>query len=232
MIPLIGSLVVTGFLGSLGHCVGMCGPLVMMMGKLISREGTRNAPLHIVYHGSRLITYTILGGIAGLVGSFMGMGSKINLLTGIISMVFGICIVVLGFINLGVLSFQWLGGKSGWITKAMEKAVHLGGLKGVMLLGALNGLLPCGLVYSAVLIAASTAKVVYGTVAMLLFGLSTLPVMFLLGLGSASLRLQNRGIWLRFAAGFIVLVGIQQIIRGLSTLHFVPPLVLGGVVIW
>lgn len=173
-----------------------------------------------------------MGGIAGFTGSLLGVGSKINIATGIISITLGMGIVFLGFINLGVFSPRWLGGKGAWITKAMGKAIQVGGMKGVMVLGALNGLLPCGLVYSALLVAAATANPIYGILAMLLFGFATIPVLILLGVGANSLKFHNQRVLFRMAAIFIILVGIQQFARGLSTLHLISPLLLGGVVIW
>ena len=232
MLPILGSLLITGFLGSLGHCLGMCGPLVIIMGNTLSAEPSQKTARQFLYHASRITVYMLLGGIAGFTGSFLKLGSKINLLTGIVSILLGIAIVFLGFINLGLVSPHWLQGKSTWVARAMGTAIREGGIRGVLALGALNGLLPCGLVYSAVLVAASTASLGFGILAMLVFGMATLPVMLLLGLGSASLRVQNRLVWFRLAAVFIIFVGIQQMARGLSTLHVIPPLVLGGVVIW
>lgn len=232
MVTVIASLVITGFLGSIGHCTGMCGPLVIMMSRLIPEGGPPRIVSHFIYHGARITVYIILGGLAGYAGTLISLAKPFNTITGTLSIILGIVIVILGLIYLGLFSPRWSSGQNSWLTKTMGKAFKLGGTKGLILLGALNGLLPCGLVYSALLVAASTANPFYGMLAMLTFGLATIPVLIALGAGSAIIKLTTKTVFLRLAGILILLVGIQQIMRGFSTLHVISPLVLGGIVLW
>lgn len=232
MITILGSLLITGLLGSIGHCTGMCGPLVLIMGKLISENQPHPLGLHFVYHTSRIAVYVILGALAGLAGSLIGLARHLNILTGTISILLGAGIIILGLVYLGVFSAAWISGRNSWLTRQMSKAIKLGGVRGVIILGALNGLLPCGLVYSALLVAASTANPFIGMLAMLVFGLATVPVLILIGAGISSIRIKYQGILVRVVGIVIVLVGVQQILRGLSTLHVISPLILGGVMLW
>jgi hypothetical protein len=100
------------------------------------------------------------------------------------------------------------------------------------LLGALNGLLPCGLVYSALLLAATAGGPLAGGAGMAVFGLSTVPALFVVGVGAGALSTRWRQVLLRVAGAFIVLVGVQLALRGLAGLDTVPHLKIGGLMIW
>jgi hypothetical protein len=107
-----------------------------------------------------------------------------------------------------------------------------GGWRGVVALGALNGLLPCGLVYSALLLAASTGEAGRGALGMALFGLGTFPALLTLDLGAGALGVRFRQTMMRLAGGLMLLVGLQLVLRGGAALHFWPHLNWGGFVVW
>jgi uncharacterized protein len=123
-------------------------------------------------------------------------------------------------------------GHGAWLEGAMSRALQQSGHGGVMLLGALNGLLPCGLVYSALLVTATTGGPLPGALGMVVFGLGTLPALLIVGMGAGALSPRVRQTLGRVAGVVIVLVGIQLILRGLAALGVVPPLRLGGLVFW
>jgi sulfite exporter TauE/SafE len=227
-----GALLLSGFLGSLGHCLGMCGPLVLMIGLQARARGMVGAPIHVLYHGSRIAVYAGLGVAAGTLGSLLGLGASLNHVAGVVSLALGLGVVVFGLGYLGWLPLGKIEGGGAWLERAMSRALERGGRGGILLLGALNGLLPCGLVYSALLVAATTGGPLPGALGMVLFGLGTLPALLIVGMGAGALSPRVRQTLGRVAGVVIVLVGLQLIMRGLAALGVVPPLRLGGLVLW
>jgi sulfite exporter TauE/SafE len=232
MMGLLGSLFLTGLLGSLGHCLGMCGPLVVMVGLQFRARKPAVVPSYLLYHGSRLAVYALLGAVAGGVGSVLGISGGLAPVAGIASLLVGLAIILLGVGYLGWLPLGRLEGSSQWLSRAMSRALERGGALGAPLLGALNGLLPCGLVYSALLVAATAGGPMRGAAGMAVFGLATVPALLLVGLGAGALGTRWRQALLRLAGAFIVLVGIQLALRGLASLDIVPHLKLWGVMVW
>jgi sulfite exporter TauE/SafE len=227
-----GTLLISGLLGSLGHCLGMCGPLMVMVG--LQLKARQQAPFlaHLLYHAARITVYAVLGAVIGGIGSLLGIGSRLSHAAGIASLALGAGVILFGLGYLGWLPLGRLDTHSGWLDKAMVRVLGQGGLSGIVLLGALNGLLPCGLVYSALLMTATAGGPVPGAVGMALFGIGTLPPLLVVGLGAGALGVRFRQTLVRVAGAFIVVVGLQLVLRGLSTFGVVPHLQWGGFVLW
>jgi sulfite exporter TauE/SafE len=225
-------LLLSGLVGSLGHCLGMCGPLVLMVGLQLPARGLAAVPYHLLYHLARVAVYVLLGAIVGAVGSLLGLGSGLNRLAGAISLALGLGIVLLGLGYLGWLPLGRLDASAGRLNRAMGRALKRGGALGVVLLGAINGLLPCGLVYSALLLAATTGGSLPAALGMALFGLGTLPALVVVGLGAGTLGARFRQVLTRVAGVVIVVAGLQLALRGLAALGAIPHLQVGGLVIW
>ena len=230
----LGALALAGLVGSFGHCVGMCGPLVTMLGVSARRRGSR-LPVgdHVLYHLSRVSVYALLGLAAGVAGSFVGLGSRLGTAAGIVSLVLGAAIVVLGvtyFSGSGRAGHPLWYGEA--LAGAMSRAVRRGGAPGVVALGALNGLLPCGLVYSALLAVTAGGSALRGGLGMLVFGAATMPVLITVGLGASRLGARPRAVLTRVAGALIVLVGAQLALRGAAELSLLPHLQLGGLMLW
>jgi sulfite exporter TauE/SafE len=230
---MISILFFTGLLGSLGHCLGMCGPLVLMVGAQFSGIAwTRVLPRYLLYHGARIVVYSLLGFLVGAFGLLIGMGARLTHIAGIISLIIGFGIILLGLRYLGWLPLGNLEGSSDLISRMMNKALRRGGLWGLVSLGTLNGLLPCGLVYSALLAAVTTGAPVKAAIAMAAFGIGTLPALLILGMGAGMLSARARQIMSRAAGLLIMLVGVQLILRGAAGLGWVSHLKLGRVMIF
>jgi sulfite exporter TauE/SafE len=182
-----GTLLLTGLVGSLGHCLGMCGPLVVMVGLRSKPSSGSVLWPHTLYHLGRISVYVLLGLLAGSAGSAVGLGGSLSRLAATVSLLLGLGVFLLGLGYLGWLPVGRVGASAGWFSKAFARVMQLGGPAGVLLLGALNGLLPCGLVYGALLIAASAGRALASALAMGLFGLGTVPALLALGLGAPSL---------------------------------------------
>jgi sulfite exporter TauE/SafE len=229
----LGGLFLTGLLGSLGHCLGMCGPLVMMVSARSQANGTARFFRHLVYHGARIGVYAGMGIAVGSVGSVvMGANGHLGRLSGIVSLVLGSGVVLLGLGYLGWLPLGRLEGANAWLSRAMSRALRQGGLKGVATLGALNGLLPCGLVYSALLAAAARGHPLASGAAMVVFGAGTLPALLVVGIGAGALGVGVRRFFSRMAGFLIMLIGCQLMLRGLAGLGLVPHVRLGGLMLW
>jgi sulfite exporter TauE/SafE len=226
------TLLVSGLLGSLGHCLGMCGPLNLMVAAQIRKNDLPMLPNFSLYHAARVLVYVLLGALVGTVGSLLGLSRQLTTLGGAAGLVLGIAILLLGTGYLGWLRSLPLEGASRWWNTALSHALKQGGWYGVALLGTLNGLLPCGLVYSALLLGASTGSAWHGALGMALFGLGTFPALLALDLGAGALSVRFRQGMMKLAGALMLLIGLQLILRGGAALHLWPHLHWGGIALW
>jgi uncharacterized protein len=203
-----------GLLGSF-HCVGMCGPIALA---LPMGQGSKISYVlgRLFYNGGRILTYTLLGMGAGLVGSALPLAGWQQTL----SIVSGLLILLMVLLP-GTLSapfFQKIGG--GWLLKGVKKKLgHFlvrASLPSMGAAGALNGLLPCGLVYLALAGALSAPGVGSAGLYMLLFGLGTLPLMLLVSLSGRLVRPQFRHFFRKSVPYVACLMGLLFILRGLN----------------
>jgi sulfite exporter TauE/SafE len=228
----LGVLLLSGLVGSLGHCLGMCGPLALIISLQWPTRGLAAIPYHLLYHLTRVAMYGLLGAVVGAVGSLLGLGSGLNRLAAVVSLALGLAVVFLGLGYLGWLPLGRFDGITGWSSQAMGRALKRGGFLGVVLLGAINGLLPCGLVYSALLLAATTGGALPAALGMALFGLGTLPALVVVGVGATTLSARLRQVLTQLAGLVIIVAGLQLALRGLAALGVIPHLRIGGLVIW
>jgi sulfite exporter TauE/SafE len=201
---------VLGLVGSL-HCAGMCGPLALALpGTAISPS--RFALGRVAYNLGRIITYCLIGLIFGLFG-------KTLFLAGVqrwISIALGIVLITGLFASRKLALWKPVTWLVNQLKTRMSELLRQRSLASVGLLGLLNGLLPCGLVYVAAAGATATGNVISGAIYMAAFGAGTLPMMLAIGLGGKlvpfSLRLK-----LRAAIPISVFIlGILLILRGMS----------------
>ncbi len=216
-------LLLTGLAGSFGHCVGMCGPLVILAGARYPRKGISATPLHLLYHSGRILIYGLMGAVAGVLGSALGRAAEAARIPGVLSVLTGLLVIMAGLSYLGWLPF-WKRSihSDGWWQHMMARTMKTPGATGVFLLGGLNGLLPCGLVYEALAIAAATAQPLVAGLGMLLFGAATIPTMVIFGVGAQmiSVPLRQKMVWI--GGVFVVLVGIDLVLRGAAGLGLLP----------
>jgi sulfite exporter TauE/SafE len=232
LVSTLGALFLSGFLGSLGHCLGMCGPLVTMFGVQVRGRRLAGLPYHLLYHAGRLGVYALFGALVGGLGSILGLGDSFGKVAGTVSLLLGLGVVLLGLGYLGWLPLGRIEGAGDWLSRAMGWALQQGGSLRVLALGALNGLLPCGLVYSALLVTASTGGLLVGAAGMIVFGLGTLPALLVMGVGAGALSARVRQVFVRIAGVLVVLVGVQLMLRGLAGWGAVPHFHLGKVMLW
>jgi uncharacterized protein len=188
------ALFMLGLLGT-GHCIGMCGPLVVALPGQTGRWAA-----HLAYHAGRLITYGIIGSAMGAAGSgLIRLASVVgaNPVVWIsrvqvgISILAGLFLLFFGLSRLGFLAEpQWMAVAAptrmpGW-RRCMERAQGRQGNRDLFLMGLLLGGLPCGLSYAAYAKALSDAHIFSGGVMALIFGLGTLPGLMAIGIGAGA----------------------------------------------
>ena len=207
------SIITIAFLGSFGHCVGMCGGIVIAYSSTkIKSDWTKQvqALAHLLYSFGRISTYMILGALFGLVG---GVVTFDNLTSGIFLLLTGFMMVLVGLSLLGKIKFltilEHTCSKSPLYQNTFKALLGSQSLFSFYLLGMLNGLLPCGFVYVFAITAASTGSAFWGAFVMLIFGLSTLPALFSLGFFVGVFKQSNlRDLFIKLASILVIGFGI------------------------
>jgi len=199
-----------GLLGSL-HCAAMCGPLMLA---LPAPPGgpARFAAGRVVYQLGRIATYCLLGAVAGLIGrSLFVAGLQRGL-----SVLLGLAVLAGFLISRKVALSAPVVRLVAKLKLAMSVQLRRRGFRALALLGLLNGLLPCGLVYVALAGAISRGSQLDGILYMAVFGLGTLPMMLGISLSGKlfplALRLKLRR---AIPVGICLLAGLL-ILRGLA----------------
>ena len=202
--------IVFGLLGSL-HCMGMCGPIALAVpigsGSKFSRYFR-----FFIYNFGRVIAYSSLGLLFGLLGTGLQMAGFQQTISIIAGMVIILSVIVIYYLP----RQKRLGFISHAIQKPFAKFFGKKTYFSVLMIGVLNGLLPCGLVYLALAGATAQASAINGMLYMALFGLGTFPAMFALKISSeiisTSLRLEMR----KWVPVLTLLIGVLFVVRGLG----------------
>jgi len=190
MTALLLTALVMGALGSL-HCIGMCGPLALAL-PVLSPHPLAKLGAGWLYNVGRVTTYAILGALLGLMGAsfaLVGFQQALSIIVGGLMLLFLFLPGSFSFKKSGAHSQRFFGTIRNVLGKLFVKKNYLS----IYLIGLLNGLLPCGLVYIAIAGAVTTGSVLYSSLFMAAFGLGTLPVMwavaFFGGFATAKARL-------------------------------------------
>lgn len=213
------SIVTIAFLGSFGHCIGMCGGIVIAYSstKIDSGWGRgRQAAAHLAYSLGRILTYTVLGFVFGYLG---GVTTFSNVANGTLLVVAGVAMILAGLSLDGRIKFLSLFSspvvESKLFGKVFRALLEDNSLYSLFLLGMLNGFLPCGFVYFFAITAASTASPLWGGFVMMVFGLSTVPALFSLGFFVGLFQKSSlRGVMVKLAALAVILYGIYTLYSG------------------
>lgn len=203
-----------GLISSL-HCIGMCGPIAMML-PVPQRNPERKALLLIAYHLGRISSYAAIGLLLGTVsrGFYLaGIQQQLSIFSGIAMIVMvAIPTSLFGQYNFSKPIFRWISQLKSLLGKQFGK----GTLGSVFMIGILNGLLPCGMVYAALFGALAMPKLHLSVLYMVVFGLGTVPLM------SGVVYLQNllvlpvRNKIQKIIPYAVACIGILFIIRGLG----------------
>jgi hypothetical protein len=198
-----------GFTGSL-HCIGMCGPIAMQVKGHGGFSGLVN---RVAYHSGRIITYSLLGLLVGALGELMAITGW----QGWLSIALGMLILLAVFFR--AIQQRWQPALVGyWSTlkSYFSKYLKMKDAGSGLLLGIMNGLLPCGLVYAAMVLALVQTHWWQSVEVMLLFGVGTIPG--LVGITYVAHRVINRFPFSiqRVQTALVVTMALVMIWRGIS----------------
>lgn len=192
MTPLVIAILTASLLGS-AHCAGMCGAFLLFAVDPGAERPANRLALNVAYNTGRLITYVVLGMIAGCVGSAVNLGgSELGLrhaagfLAGAMMVAFGL-VALLRACGVALPRAPLPPALTGLAVRGHRLADRLPVLARAGAVGLLTTLLPCGWLYAFVITAAGTGGPLRGAVVMGVFWLGTLPIMMTLGLGLQAL---------------------------------------------
>lgn len=207
LLPLLGSALVLGLLGG-GHCLGMCGGLMGALTLAIPPEQRgRRLRLLVAYNLGRILSYACAGLLLGLAGWALASSPAAMALR----VVAALLLIAMGL----YLAGWWSGltriealGRGLWrhIQPFASRLMPVSSMPRALLLGALWGWLPCGLVYSTLLWAASQGNAGYSAALMLAFGLGTWPILLATGLAAERVNALLRRRSVRMAGGVLVIL--------------------------
>ena len=222
LVAALTTALLAGLVGS-AHCLGMCGGISGLFALHSSVRGLgRQLPMALVYNAGRLASYAILGLAVAAAGSRFGAlapaaGKPVRLIAGAVIVLIGLQIAF----NFRTLGFLERMGGIAWsrVSPLAGRLLPVTSLPRALGLGLLWGLIPCGLVYSVLLVAATSTRATDGALIMLAFGVATTPAMLLTGLGAARLAQLMRDRRTRLGAGLlIVMLGILTLAMPISAL--------------
>ena len=207
-----GLMLVVGLATSL-HCVAMCGGI--SLSQSVNRAVAGQASVlgrvrpGLLYNAGRVLSYTIVGGAAGALGSAVSFSGAAR---SVLIAVVGLFMVLLGFNQLGL--FPWLRRITPRLPRAFSRAVAgAGNGRGPFVVGLLNGFLPCGPLQSMQVYALGTGSFLAGALSMLLFSLGTVPLVLGLGaLGSLLTRRFSERL-VKVGALLVMLLGAAMVVR-------------------
>lgn len=211
----LGAMFFLGTASSL-HCVQMCGPLVVAFSAAFPPASLRP---HAAYHAGRLLTYAMLGAAAGALGQATGLLGRLTGIEQILTWISGGLMILMGLYaargtaTSGLVQIQQ-PSLARRLTRAVGRILLQPTAGSKFRLGLALGLLPCGLVYAALLKAMATAQPWQGAGTMLAFGAGTAGALLAVGLFSARIGKSLTRFGPRVAAAGFLLLGFLLIWRG------------------
>lgn len=212
-LDLIGFLML-GLLGSAGHCAGMCSPFVFLVSKNYAGAKRSQTAAQLWYAAGRITTYALLGSAAGALGGVVELSGRLIGLQRTAAALAGAALVITAAISLADRGAVTGAVHGGWFGKMMTTVrAHFPGHP--LVFGLFLGLLPCGLLYTAVVAAVARGGAIDGAVALAAFGAGTLPSLF--GIAMANQLLVRRPLWNRGAQVFVLVMGVWFLLQGFAT---------------
>ncbi|NCP46547.1 MAG: sulfite exporter TauE/SafE family protein [Flavobacteriales bacterium] len=203
-----------GLFGSF-HCIAMCGPIAFAL------PVKNNTPFFriisgVIYNIGRIATYVLFGILFGYLGQGISMATTQQVISIFIGIVFILSVLFPKSIINKINPTSNVGFFISKIKNNLGKLLHSTSTLNLLLIGLLNGLLPCGLVYAAIGGAIATGNVFQGALFMFFFGIGTLPMMFSAVLLSNFISINFRNKVKKIIPFFILLLGFLFILRGLN----------------
>jgi sulfite exporter TauE/SafE len=226
-----GTAFIVGLIASVSTCMAVVGGLVLSMSANFAKEDDPSIPLEaskirpqILFHVGRLVSFFILGGVIGLLGSAFQLGTTS---TFILSFLVAAVLLILGINLLDV--FPSAKKLQPTIPNFIGKRVH--GLKNInhtftpLLVGVATFFLPCGFTQSMQIYTLTTGSFLTGSLIMFSFALGTLPVLSLLSFSSLGIHKKAQsGIFFKTAGLIVIFFGIFNLINALVGVGIIPPI--------
>lgn len=220
-----GMLFVIGLVTSV-HCVAMCGGInlsqcIPRSGEAVSQKGRFSAlrPTFL-YNLGRVVSYTAVGFLVGALGSVVTFS---NTLQGVLKLVAGVFMIIMGINMLGI--FPWLRRLNPRMPRMFARKIDKEKSKNSspLIVGLLNGLMPCGPLQAMQIYALSTGNPFSGALSMFLFSLGTVPLMFGFGALSSVLGKKFTGKVMTVGAVLVAVLGLSMFSQGLNLSGFQAP---------
>ena len=232
----LGLIFLTGLFLSL-HCVGMCGGFVALVSvapsittignggatgtATLANPSWRRAvlPQQLVFNAGRIATYTLLGAMAGALGSFTSLISKTGRIQALLMIGAGVLMVGTGLALAGLMK-HWSRFKANvatphpWLARGFEHVTRLPRPMRALPLGALLGFLPCALIYAMLAKAASSGSALLGALVMLTFGFGTVPALLLVAFFADLFSITLRDKLVRVSGVLLGVLGAITLYRG------------------
>ena len=208
------SALLLGFAGSF-HCLGMCGPIALSISERTAFAGKRFLQ-HLLYFSGKTATYGVMGLLFGLFGQGLVLAGWQQGL----SVAMGVIMLLLVLVSLFKAPWFHQNKATTWLQNKLIPAFGFlfkrQGISSSFLLGLLNGLLPCGLVYIGLTAAVATGSSLYAGLYMVAFGLGTIPVMLTFLVFSQQVSFTWRARLRQLTPVLMTVVGTILILRGLD----------------
>lgn len=203
-----GSLVLILFIGILSsfHCIGMCGGI--MLTQTIGKKSTFKPS--IMYNIGRVLSYTLLGGLVGALGSVFTLTPKIQGIIQVLAAIF-MFITALNILNIPIFKKIKLSIPVNCKVKNNSNSPFI--------VGILNGLMPCGPLQTMQIYALSTGSFYLGAESMFIFAIGTVPLMVIFGSLSTLLSKKRSNQILKFSGYFLILLSVIMIQRGFTLVN-------------
>ncbi|MEK9183789.1 MAG: sulfite exporter TauE/SafE family protein [Patescibacteria group bacterium] len=212
-----------GLIASVSTCMAVVGGLTLSMSANFAKEGDKVRP-QVLFHAGRLISFFVLGGMIGALGSALQLGATS---TFVLNFIVAIVLLILG-INL-LDAFPWAKKLQPTIPSFISKHIH--GLKNMnhtltpLLLGVATFFLPCGFTQSMQIYTLTTGNFWTGALTMSAFALGTLPVLSLLSFGSLGIHKKAQSkIFFKTAGLVVIFFGIFNLINAFVAAGIIPPI--------
>ena len=224
-----GILFAVGLLTSI-HCIAMCGGINLSVSMAKpgradqprTQERAKDAAIGrpllpgALYNLGRVISYTLVGGLVGALGSAVSFSGAAK---GVVAVISGVFMVIMGLNMLNI--FPWLRKINPRMPKFLGNKVHgSAGNKGPLIVGLLNGLMPCGPLQAMQLYALGTGSFTAGALSMLVFSLGTVPLMFGFSAASSFLSGKFTHKMIKVSAVLVIFLGVIMLNRGLNLSGF------------
>lgn len=208
------SALLLGLLSSL-HCIGMCGPIAMML-PVDRYNPVKKAAQIMLYHMGRITAYGTLGLVFGILGKGLylaGMQQQLSIIAGL-TMIIIVLIPerIFACYNFSKRVYRVIAN----IKQSLGSQLRKRSSKALFITGLLNGFLPCGLVYAALFGAIAMQSESLGTLYMILYGVGTVPLMSTVVYVSVFLKNPMRNTFSKIVPYAVVFVGMLFIVRGLG----------------